>query len=58
MTELTQDEIEKKILFNMYDKFTRNDYDLIRRNCNHFTDIFLDRLLGIHLPMQFNRTER
>ncbi|CAF4404526.1 unnamed protein product [Rotaria socialis] len=58
MTELTQDEIETKILFNIYDKFTRNDYDLIRRNCNHFTDIFLDRLLGVHLPMQFNRTER
>ncbi|CAF1359093.1 unnamed protein product, partial [Rotaria sordida] len=58
MTEMTQDEIETKILFDMYDKFTRKDYDLLQHNCNHFTDVFLDRLLGIHLPMRFNRTER
>jgi hypothetical protein len=77
ITELTQDEIETKILFNMYDTFTRKDCkridllffvrnenliysidDLLRHNCNHFTNTFLHRLLDIHLPMRFNRTER
>jgi hypothetical protein len=32
--------------------------DLLRHNCNHFTDRFLNRLIGIDLPRRFNRTER
>ncbi|UJR14980.1 hypothetical protein I4U23_001959 [Adineta vaga] len=40
-TELTREEIERKILFDMSDNFTQKDYDLLRHNCNHFTNSFL-----------------
>jgi hypothetical protein len=39
-------------------RFINKIDDLFRNNCNHFTNIFLNRLLGIHLPLRFNRTER
>ncbi|CAF0887256.1 unnamed protein product [Didymodactylos carnosus] len=41
-------------------KFTewKKHYDLLKRNCNHFTNDFLRRLLGINLPPWVNRFER
>jgi hypothetical protein len=30
--------------------------DLLQHNCNHFTNIVLNRLFDIHLPLRFNRT--
>ncbi|CAF3924444.1 unnamed protein product [Adineta steineri] len=57
-TDIRKDEIETKILFDMYDEFSRKNYDLLQHNCNHFTNSLLNRLVGVDLPVKFNRTER
>lgn len=38
--------------------FAKGSYDVLHKNCNHFTDVALFFLLGIRLHGQFNRAER
>ena len=48
-TNKTHDEL-KEYLKSINSKFSQNTYDILRHNCNHFTDAALVFLVGKHLP--------
>mmetsp|Transcript_5932 Transcript_5932/g.9103 ORF Transcript_5932/g.9103 Transcript_5932/m.9103 type:complete len:227 (-) Transcript_5932:270-950(-) len=47
-------EIES-VLDNMKSEYTGNSYNLVSRNCNHFSDDLVQRLLGKNIPGYINR---
>ena len=48
-TNKTHDEL-KEYLKSINSKFSQSTYDILRHNCNHFTDAALFFLVGKHLP--------
>jgi hypothetical protein len=44
-----------KVLREMYSEFTGDNYDLLSRNCNHFTEQFVYKLTGVRVPRYLNR---
>jgi ADP-heptose:LPS heptosyltransferase len=42
-------------LHKMMKKFRANEYDMLKQNCNHFSNEFLVLLLGRGLPRHLNR---
>jgi len=44
-----------KALREMYTEFTEDNYDLLSRNCNHFTEQFVRKLTLIRTPNYINR---
>ena len=46
-----------RIIDNLKTEFGPNDYNLILRNCNHFSDAFVNQLLNCHIPGYVNRLE-
>eukprot|EP00977_Amphora_coffeiformis_P004211 scaffold877_cov154-Amphora_coffeaeformis.AAC.3 len=45
----------KKALDDMREEFSPDDYNLIRKNCNHFSAALCWRLLGKRIPAHVNR---
>jgi deubiquitinase DESI2 len=45
----------KKALDDLRDAFGPNDYNIIRKNCNHFANAMVYRLLGKEIPGYVNR---
>ena len=45
----------RNILFNLSDKYSVDNYDLLTQNCNHFTDELLQILIGQNLPEEYFR---
>lgn len=48
-------EIVIEALIEMYTEFTCDNYDLLSRNCNHFTEQFVYKLTRIRTPKYINR---
>eukprot|EP00927_Polykrikos_kofoidii_P026685 TRINITY_DN23735_c0_g1_i1.p1 TRINITY_DN23735_c0_g1~~TRINITY_DN23735_c0_g1_i1.p1 ORF type:complete len:1215 (+),score=117.84 TRINITY_DN23735_c0_g1_i1:148-3792(+) len=47
----TREELEDFLRFEMAPRYTREKYDVLRRNCNHFTDEVVSFLIqGCHIP--------
>jgi len=47
----TKEELEDFLRFEMAPRYTREQYDVLRRNCNHFTDEVTAFLIqGAHIP--------
>jgi len=44
-----------RVLREMYSEFTDDNYDLLSRNCNHFTEQFVYKLTRIRIPKYINR---
>lgn len=45
----------KKALDELKDSFGPNDYNIIRKNCNHFASAFCRKLVGVPVPGYVNR---
>ena len=45
----------KKALDELKDDFGPNDYNIIRKNCNHFASAFCRKLVGLPVPGYVNR---
>ena len=43
------------VLRDIKEDFPANEYNVIKRNCNHFADEFWKRLLGVGIPGYINR---
>lgn len=56
-TDLTDKEIEE-LLLKLSDEFTGPSYNLLTRNCNHFTEEFVKCLNDKNIPTWINRAAR
>lgn len=56
-TDLTEKEIEE-LLLTLSDEFTGTSYNLLSRNCNHFTEEFVKRLNDKTIPYWINRAAK
>ncbi|KAI8331081.1 PPPDE putative peptidase domain-containing protein [Choanephora cucurbitarum] len=56
-TDLTDREIEE-LLVRMSDEYVGTSYNLLTRNCNHFTEDFVERLTHRSMPSWINRAAR
>ncbi|CAO3650272.1 unnamed protein product [Mucor fragilis] len=56
-TNLTEKEIED-LLLQLSDEFTGPSYNLLSRNCNHFTEEFVLRLTQKTIPAWINRAAK
>lgn len=56
-TDLTEKEIEE-LLLTLSDEFMGPSYNLLSRNCNHFTEEFVERLNGKTVPFWINRAAK
>lgn len=56
-TDLTEKEIED-LLLTLSDEFTGTSYNLLSRNCNHFTEEFVKRLNNKTIPYWINRAAK
>ncbi|KAI8889924.1 DUF862-domain-containing protein, partial [Backusella circina FSU 941] len=56
-TDLTDKEVEDTLL-QLSEEFAGNSYNLLTRNCNHFTEEFVKRLTGGSVPAWINRAAR
>ncbi|KAI8975310.1 PPPDE putative peptidase domain-containing protein, partial [Mycotypha africana] len=56
-TDLSKREIEE-LLVTLSDEFTGPSYNLLTRNCNHFTEAFVEKLTQQPLPPWINRAAR
>lgn len=56
-TDLTEKEIEE-LLLTLSDEFTGTSYNLLSRNCNHFTEEFVKRLNDKTVPYWINRAAK
>lgn len=56
-TDLTEKEIEE-LLLTLSDEFTGTSYNLLSRNCNHFTEEFVKRLNDRTIPYWINRAAK
>ena len=45
----------KRALDDLRDAFGPNDYNILRKNCNHFANAMVYRLLGMRIPSHVNR---
>ena len=43
------------VLKDIKDDFMANEYNVIKKNCNHFSDEFCKRLVGRGIPGYINR---
>lgn len=48
----------QELLVNISEEFVGPSYNLITRNCNHFTEEFVKRLLNKPIPSWINRAAR
>ncbi|KAG2231560.1 PPPDE putative peptidase domain-containing protein [Thamnidium elegans] len=56
-TDLTEKEIEE-LLLTLSDEFMGPSYNLLSRNCNHFTEEFVERLNNKTVPFWINRAAK
>ncbi|KAG2202795.1 hypothetical protein INT47_004819 [Mucor saturninus] len=56
-TDLTEKEVEE-LLLTLSDEFTGTSYNLLSRNCNHFTEEFVKRLNNKTIPYWINRAAK
>ncbi|OAD06083.1 hypothetical protein MUCCIDRAFT_17317, partial [Mucor lusitanicus CBS 277.49] len=56
-TNLTEKEIED-LLLQLSDEFTGPSYNLLSRNCNHFTEEFVFKLTQKTIPAWINRAAK
>ncbi|KAI9269699.1 PPPDE putative peptidase domain-containing protein [Helicostylum pulchrum] len=56
-TDLTEKEIEE-LLLTLSDEFMGPSYNLLSRNCNHFTEGFVERLNSKTVPFWINRAAK
>ncbi len=54
-TDLKEEEVERYVSTLEYTEFTGDKYNLITRNCNHFSDAFTTILIGKGIPRWVNR---
>ncbi|KAI9475619.1 MAG: PPPDE putative peptidase domain-containing protein [Benjaminiella poitrasii] len=55
--DLTENELED-LLLKLSDEFTGPSYNLLTRNCNHFTEEFVERLTHKSIPAWINRAAK
>lgn len=56
-TDLTEKEIEELVM-ELSDEFTGPSYNLLSRNCNHFTEEFVARLNNKTIPLWINKAAK
>lgn len=47
-----------KVISSLQKSFPGSSYDLIRNNCNHFSDALLKSIVGKGIPPHINRASR
>jgi hypothetical protein len=57
VTDLTEKQVEE-LLVELSDEFTGPSYNLLTRNCNHFTEEFVLRLNNKAIPTWINRAAK